>query len=112
MMGFGLRPLPIPRARSIERLIAASELAADAGEALRGGVVVAADIERPRVGAGGLLLVLHPLVGEAAAGPRLDVLRIEQDRVVEIACGRLEVVDRQIAQAARDEGGGVVLRQA
>src|SRR6185312_6779741 len=89
---------------SIERLIAPAELAADAGEALHGGIVVAADIERARVGSGGLLLVLHALVGEAAAGPGLDALRIEQDRVVEVAGRRLEVVDREIAQAARDEG--------
>src|ERR1700687_2944189 len=97
---FAIRP-------SIERRIAAPGLPADPGKTLCGGLVVAADVERLGVGPSRLLLVVQPLVGEPAAGPGLDVLRIDQDRVVEVARRRLEIADGEVAQRARDERVGL-----
>lgn len=78
-------------------MIGLSELAADALEALLRRLVIPIDIHRVGIGPGGLLLVAEPLIGEPAAGPGLHVLRIDGDRVVEIARRVLGVVDREIA---------------
>src|ERR1700687_4719853 len=104
---FAVRYSPFPIRPSIERRIAAPWLAADAGKSLGGRFVVAADVERLGVGAGCLLFVVQPLIGEPAAGPGLDVLRIEQDRVVEVARRGLGIVDREVAQRASDERVGL-----
>src|ERR1700681_3933026 len=96
----------------VERLIGLPVFAADAGESGAGGLVLLVDVERLGVGAGSLLLVAEALIGEAAAHPGLQVLRLELDRLVEIARRRLEVADRDVAQAARDDRLGRLMGEA
>src|SRR3954447_20016105 len=95
---------PASRPVRSKRLIALAQLAADAGEALLGRLVRLVDVERAGVGAGRLLLVAQPLVGEGARGPGLKVLWLGRYRFVEIGGRRLEIVGRHVAQAARDVG--------
>ena len=97
--GFGTR-----RRKLIEGLVGSPGLAADAREAVAGRAVVLAEPHRLRVGAGGLVAFAEPFIGERAAHPGMQVLLIEQHRLVEIAGRRLDVVDREIAQThARSE---------
>ncbi len=83
-----------------ERLIGLARLAADAGEALLGRLVIGLDVERARIGAGGLLLVAEPLVDEGARGPGLQALcgstphRRRRDRRPQ----PWQIVDRHVAQ--------------
>src|ERR1043166_3921539 len=63
-----------PCRRESERLVGLAHLAADAGEALLGGLVVAVDVERAGIGAGGLFLVAQPLIDIGARGPGLQAL--------------------------------------
>src|SRR5437016_240645 len=99
-------------AAGLERLIGHARLAADAGEALLGGLIVALDTDRLGVGGGGLLLVAELLIGEAAARPGIEATRLDLDRIVEIACRRLRIVERESAQTARDERLRLLLDQA
>src|SRR4051812_9797008 len=79
-----------------ERVVALPHAAADPREALLCRLVIALQIERPRVGAGSLVLVAEPLIGEAACHPGWQALRLALHRLVEIAGGGLEVIHRDM----------------
>ena len=72
----------------LERLVGLADLSAQPGEAGLGRLVVLVDVHRLGVGAGRLFLVAEALVGEAAAGPSLQALRIGADRLVKEAYRR------------------------
>src|SRR6185295_9891703 len=94
-----------------KRLIRLPDPAADAGEAFLRRVVIPGDVECLGVGAGGLFLFAHALVGEAAAGPGVHALRLELHGLVEVGRRRLGVAGRELAQAARDARLGLLRRQ-
>src|SRR5215469_16559617 len=105
--------LPSPRGDnggSIERLVSLAVFAADAGEALLGLLVVLFDVERLGIRSRRFFFLTQTLIGKPAADPRLGVLRLQLDGIVEVACRRLEVADGHVAQAARDKGFGLLLR--
>src|SRR5579863_4798722 len=98
--------------RSSKCRIGLADLAADAGESLLRRRIFVVDIERLRIGAGGLVLLPETLVSEPPAAPGPHILRIELHRIVEIARRRLIVADGEIAERARDPRFCIVVFEA
>src|SRR5262249_11472328 len=95
--------------RSVGRRVCLPIAAADASKALPRRFIVPLEVEGFGVGACSARFVPHALIGEPTTDPSIGVLRLQLGGVIEVACGRPEIVDRDVAQPARDERGGLLL---
>src|SRR5438094_9146206 len=75
----------------LERRIGLADLAADAGEAFLGGLVLVVDIERLGVGASGLIFLSQSFIGQSAAGPGSQIRGLELHRLIQILGGRFGI---------------------
>src|SRR5271155_4419080 len=87
----------------LKSIVALAGLAPDAGEAGPSSLVPGTQIDRTRVRSCCLGLVAEPLIGEPSCAPYLCVKRVSLYGLVEIGRCFLRLVERKVAQCARQQ---------